>query len=190
MLSLLPSLLACGAATDAWDVSYKPAGDADVDSVKEALDELYVKCRDREEPDEERTPLSSDAENLALRLQVLELKVQQLETVGVYDAEHVSFDPTRTTLAGKSVQAALSELEGRVGKVETTRTEMGEAGTGLFEIPKDNPRGGNQGQSQPQGTGRGRPGNQPPGGQGGGMGQGGGQQGGQGGGQQGGPPGN
>ncbi|MBM4365913.1 MAG: hypothetical protein FJ102_06830, partial [Deltaproteobacteria bacterium] len=170
MLSLLALLLACGTSTDAWDVSYKPAGDADVDTVKQALDELYVKCRDRDEPGEERAPVGSDAENLALRVQVLELKVQQLETVGVYDAAHVSFDPARTTLAGKSVQDALSELEGRVGKVEAARTDMGQPGTGLFEIPKDAPRGGADGQLPPNTMGKGKPGGPPSGGQGGGPG--------------------
>ncbi len=186
MLSLLALLLACGASADAWDVSYKPAGDADVDTVKEALDELYVKCRDREDRDEERAPVGGDAENLALRVQVLELKVQQLETVGLYDAEHVSFDPARTTLAGKSVQAALTELEGRVGKVEAARTDMGQPGTGLFEIPKDQPKGGAGGQLPPNTMGKGKPGGAPPGGQGGP--QQGGQQGGPQGGNMGSPP--
>ncbi|MBM4390584.1 MAG: hypothetical protein FJ090_05640, partial [Deltaproteobacteria bacterium] len=166
MFSLIATLLACGASTDAWDVSYKPAGDADVDTVKQALDDLYVKCRDRADPSEERAPVGGDAEHLALRVQLLELKVQQLETVGVYDAEHVSFDPARTTLAGKSVQDALTELEGRVGKVEAARTGMGQPGTGLFEIPKDAPRGGGDGKLPPNTMGKGKGGGQP-GGQGG-----------------------
>ncbi len=155
MLHFLLALLACGPAADAWDVSYKPAGDADVDSVKEALDELYVKCRTRDVADETRSPLGSDAENLALRVQVLELKVQQLETEGLYDAGHITYDPRRTALSSTSVQDALTELENRVTKVAEASATPGVAGEGLFEIPEDNGAapGGPPGSGGPGGKG-------------------------------------
>jgi len=128
---------------------------------------------------------------LETRLSDLELALATLEQHGVERSKLVSFDPRATKLGGTNVQDALTELENRVGQVESrVLDDLGEPGPGLFEVkdrrggkggkggkgPPGGPggRGGPGGQNGPPGGGQGGPGGGGPDGQGGGPQQGGG----------------
>jgi hypothetical protein len=167
--------------------------------VQGALDELYVRCETSAAAPAPDTVGAAD-NALATRLQVLELRLTELEATGTASAAKVAYDPRDTTLAGKTVQDALSELEGRVEKLEEGTIDHGKAGPVLFELRDKHgnlveagPGGGKPGgPAGPGGPGGGK-GGPPPNGQGGPPnGQGGpanGQQGGPPGGGQQGPPG-
>jgi hypothetical protein len=130
-------LLACagGQAGNALAVPYDHArSGSSAETVQGALDELYVRCGDNAAVTTAAAPLAADTNALAARVQVLELRLEQLETQGVFPAEKVTYDPRKTTLEGKTVQAAVDELEARVTKLEDGRVDHGAPGPELFEL--------------------------------------------------------
>ena len=102
-----------------------------------------------------------------LELQLAEERAQKLA-----DADQVAFDPSRTTLEGKDVQDALTEVAQDLARLEGKSVNMGEPGEKLFEIkldhPEGTPQGGQGGQGGPGGPGGpGGKGGKAPGGPGG-----------------------
>lgn len=84
------------------------------------------------------------------RLGNLELEITRVQEQGLLDAQNVRFDPSRTTLAARELQGAVTELHERLDRVEKRTAEpMGPAGPGLFAMPRDDQKG------QPQGPGGG-----------------------------------
>lgn len=172
MLALV-LLAGCGtnAAASASDLPFDGArSGSSARSVQAALDELYVRCGAPGATTAVAAAVapSGDAASdaLAARVQALELRVDALEREGLYQAAEVSYDPRATTLAGRTLQAAVDELAKRVEEAE--RVDQGEPGPALFELRDKNGKpaaGGPQG-PPPSGPGGG-PAGPPPGGGGG-----------------------
>jgi hypothetical protein len=188
-MSLLALLLACGSGTDTSGTRVtfdSTRSGTSATTVQGAIDELYARCKTAPAAVAEGPDVSAAAVDLSGRIQLLELRQTELLTNGVYGAEKVTYDPRDTTLSGRTVQAALDELEARVEALERGTVDQGEPGPALFElrdkhgklVPAGNAPGGQQGPppgGAPGGPGQGAP---PQGGQGGQGGQQGGQQGG------------
>ncbi len=103
-------------------------------TVQGALDELYVRCNTQNALTEAASPVADPINSLAARVQVLELKLSELESKGVFTADKVTYDPRKTRLAGKTVQEAVDELEARVALAEEAGVDHGKAGPALFEL--------------------------------------------------------
>lgn len=104
-------------------------------TVQGALDELYVRCAQDAAPAAPAAAAPSSAEaELATRLAALELKVGGLEVAPGGRAESVSYEPGRTTLSARNLQAAMDELEARVTRLEDKDNAPGQPGAALFEM--------------------------------------------------------
>lgn len=147
----------------------------DARTVQAAIEDLYRRQALLEVPPKE--PLGqADA---GVEVQTLQLRISELEKTTM-SADRVGYDPRQTTLSGKTVQEALTELEARVARLEQQQQGSGAPGAGLFELRDKNgrliqqgsPNGPPNGQGGPNGPGKGpTPGGQggphPPNGQGG-----------------------
>jgi hypothetical protein len=134
---LLPLLVACsdpGAGAAATVTFDNTRSGTSAQTVQGALDDLYARCGTAGPVAAAPAAPQEDTNALAARVQVLELRVTQLEDQGVFGADKVTYDPRQTTLAGKTVQGALDELEARVEKVEDGRIDHGKPGPALFEL--------------------------------------------------------
>lgn len=158
MLTLL--LVACGSPTPAAPDPTAPVAEqaeppAPVDASPAAA---------LEEQDRRLAELES-------RLARLELTVAELQALGVQEAAQVRYDPSRTTLAARTVQEALTELHTDVAALRQSSQPTGTPGPGLFAIPSDGAPGqgpgpggrGTPGPGQGSGQGNGPPGPPPPG---------------------------
>lgn len=161
---LLVLLLGCGggAPSTASDVPFDATrSGTSATSVQAALDELYVRCK--AEPVAAAPVVAGTDAGLVARVQALELAVARLEGEGISSAERISYDPRETTLAGKTVQTAMTELEGRVEALEEKGIDRGAPGPALFELRDkhgnlvDTKGGGPQGPPNPQGGPQGPP---------------------------------
>ncbi|MDP2305546.1 MAG: hypothetical protein Q8P18_05930 [Pseudomonadota bacterium] len=173
----LTMLLACGGAGEApaTGVMFDNArSGTSATTVQGALDELYVRCKLEAAADEPTTTVGASSEltnALSGRVQLLELRQSELASGMAFGATSIAYDPRKTTLAGKTVQDALDELEARVTKLERGQIDNGEAGPGLFElrdkrgnlVPVDAPAQSANGKGGPQGPPPGQPGGPPKG---------------------------
>ncbi len=188
-MSLLrtPALLLCLAACSdppppaAADLRFDPAASGgEARTVQQAIDDLYRRQKLLEVPPKE--PLGGgsgdEAGGVGLTVQTLQLRISELEQTTT-TADRVGYDPRQTTLSGRSVQEALTELEARVARLEKAQQSGGAPGPGLFELRDKNGNLVKQGQPDGQGGQKGPPGGQPGGQKGQPGGQPGGQQGGQ-----------
>ncbi|MCB9744514.1 MAG: hypothetical protein H6741_10830 [Alphaproteobacteria bacterium] len=92
------------------------------------------------------------------RLARLELLMAEMQEGGRMQASEVSFDPSRTRLDAKDAQAALTELYQELDALQRqlSRGSMGQPGAGLFELPRDGPKGPANPNGGPQGGGGGK----------------------------------
>lgn len=129
-------LSACEAPVEPHRIAYTHP-DSEAHNVKTALDELYKRCgpaaATAAAPAVEAEAPSLDAD-LRTRLQVLEIKVAELEASGLGKANLTTYDPARTTLDARNVQDAMDGLFQRVVKLEDAGRSMGSPGQGLFEL--------------------------------------------------------
>lgn len=73
-------------------------------------------------------------QDLDIRLARLEILVEEMNNVGIGEAERVSWQPNKTTLAARNVQDALDELAQKLQDLERAKEDMGQAGAGLFDL--------------------------------------------------------
>lgn len=172
--TLAPLALLCACATGSVDARDVRVDGESLEAVLARLDQQAAlagaAAAQAQADDPEALALGARLTRLEARLSDLELALATFEQQGIERSKLVSYDPRATTLAGTNVQDALTELENRVGKMESrVLDDLGEPGPGLFEV-KDR-RGGPGG---PGGRGGGPPGQEgppgPPGGKGGGKG--------------------
>ncbi|MES2641736.1 MAG: hypothetical protein V4850_19745 [Myxococcota bacterium] len=136
---LLTLVLGCGTSDEgsATSVAFDNGrSGTSATTVQGALDELYVRCQPGGMPvttDAAIEP-SSVTNDLAGRIQLLELRQTELQTGAAFGAAAITYDPRKTTLSGKSVQDALDELEARVTKLERGQIDNGAPGPALFEL--------------------------------------------------------
>ncbi|MCB9762979.1 MAG: hypothetical protein H6739_24480 [Alphaproteobacteria bacterium] len=98
------------------------------------------------------------------RLGRIELLLAEMQETGAQDAASVRFDPRRTRLTAKSVQAALDEMYNELSALQNSmdRQNMGRPGDGLFQLPREEgkqgppPQGGNDGPYGPGGKREGK----------------------------------
>jgi TolA-binding protein len=80
--------------------------------------------------------LEARMEDLELELTQLKLVIDQMQQAGIgsMDAEHVSYQPNRTTLRARTVQDAVDELWADLHREELGQDNPGAAGEGLFDL--------------------------------------------------------
>jgi len=159
MTPILLLLAAC-----AWEPeAVGPAPDANTPGAGADAATVVVTAEETELLREELAESRRQVEALDDRLSRLELLVAEMQQVGIGEADRIRYDPSRSELGGRSVQAALDELAEELDGLQTEGT-MGDPSNSLFQMHKDNgpmggaslaPRtGGAQGQRGQQGQGR------------------------------------
>ena len=79
------------------------------------------------------------------RLADLEIAVADLEHVGIGRADRVTYDPSRTRLDGRTVQAAIDDLVQMIQQFQGDGEPMGQPGSDLFRMhEEDGPMGGSR----------------------------------------------
>ena len=112
-----------------------PVGGAQAATVVVTAEETELL---REELDEARRQV----EALDDRLSRMELLVAEMQEAGIGEADLIRYDPSRSELDGRSVQAALDELAGQVEALQGEGA-MGEPSNSLFQMHRDDgPMGG------------------------------------------------
>jgi hypothetical protein len=87
----------------------------------------------------------------------------QLAGIGSMDATHVSYQPNRTTMAARDVQAALDELWTGLHGQQEAAVDMGAPGAGLFDL-ENGPLGPRRNANEKKAPPTNQPGMPPPGG--------------------------
>ncbi len=165
-LLLLPLLAACGTSdtvsADRVLVDGEPLSAVVARLEAKAVEAGVAAAEARAAEPAEPGDIASQVARLDERLTNIELAIANLEQHGIERARVVSYDPRSTTLGATNVQEALTELEGRVGKVEAkVLDDLGEPGPGLFD------NRGRGGKGKGKGPPRGGPGGPGKGGKGG-----------------------
>ncbi|MFT4974989.1 MAG: hypothetical protein ACI8S6_000872 [Myxococcota bacterium] len=158
---LLWLLLACGGdpqALQAEDIRYKDG------TLADALDALAA----RPEPEPvDLDRIAAQLQSLEERISRAELDLVDLRNNGRMPAGDVIYDPRITTMDAHNLQDALDAVDKRIASLESRLGDnLGEAGPGLFQLPRDSERDS----QPPPGNGQGPPNGQggpPPGGRGG-----------------------
>ncbi|MFH1468410.1 MAG: hypothetical protein ABIO70_28735 [Pseudomonadota bacterium] len=109
--------------------------------------------------------LEARVEDLELEVAQLKLVIEQMQLAGVgtVEATNVRYQPNRTTMTARDVQAAVDELWSDVHHQQVRAEDMGAPGEGLFDLENGplGPRRSASDEKQQQGPG-GQPGMPPP----------------------------
>ena len=70
-------------------------------------------------------------------MEEFEVVVADMENVGIGRADAVRFDPARSRMDARDVQAAVDEIASDLDTIKRSFENMGGAGAGLFEVPDD-----------------------------------------------------
>ncbi len=164
MTSFLLLLAACAWEPEGTD----PALDANTPTARAQTATVVVTAEETEILREELDEARRQVEALDDRLSRMELLVAEMQQAGIGEADLIRYDPSRSELDGRSVQAALDELAEQIEALQSEGA-MGEPSNSLFQMHRDDgPMGGArlapraQGQQGQQGQ-QGRQGGPPPG---------------------------
>ncbi len=137
MMPVLLWLVACG-----WEADRGPSADANSPEPTAAASTVVVTAEETELLREELAESQRQVQALDDRLSRLELLVAEMQEIGIGEADRVRYDPSRSELGGRSVQAALDELAEELDALQAG-DGTGEPSDDLFQMHReDGPMGG------------------------------------------------